>query len=186
MDAFSSYNQIKLEESDQEKTSFVTSQGFFLLQGHAFWIEECGGNIPKARKQDVVRQIRCTIEVYLNDMLIKSREKDHHLSDLRETFETLCLYRMKLNPSKCVFGVSSRKFLGFMVSQRGVKANPDKIQAILEISPLKNVKEVQSLNGRVATLNKFVSQATNKCLPFFRILKKLSNGPMNVRGHSRS
>ena len=78
---------------------------------------------------------------------------------------------MKLNPSKCAFGVSSRKFLCFMVSHKGIEANPDKIQAILDMKPLQNVKEVQSLTGRVAALNMFVSKATDKCLPFFRILK---------------
>ena len=79
---------------------------------------------------------------------------------------------MKLNPSKCAFGVSSEKFLRFMVSQRGIEANPDKIQAILDIEPPKNIKEVQSLIGRVAALNRFVSKATDKCLPFFKILRK--------------
>ena len=77
-----------------------------------------------------------------------------------------------MNPSKCAFGVSSRKFLGFMVSQRGIKANPDKIQAILDMEPPKSIKEVQSLTGRVAPLNKFVSKATDKCLPFFKVLRK--------------
>ena len=79
---------------------------------------------------------------------------------------------MKLNPSKCAFGVSSGKFLGFMVSHRGIEANPNKIQAILDMKPPQNVKEVQSLTGRVAALNRFVSKATNKCLPFFRVLRK--------------
>jgi len=81
-------------------------------------------------------------------------------------------YKMKLNPSKCAFGVLSRKFLGFMVSQRGIKVNLDKIQAILNMEPPKNIKEVQSLIRRVATLNRFVSKATDKCLLFFKILKK--------------
>ena len=76
-----------------------------------------------------VQQIEQNIEVYVDDMLVKSKEEDHHLNDLRETFETLRLYEIKLNPSKCVFQVSSGKFLGFLVSQQGVKANPDKIQA---------------------------------------------------------
>ena len=79
---------------------------------------------------------------------------------------------MKLNPSKCAFGVSSRKFLGFMVSHRGIEANHDKIQAILDMKPPQSVKEVQSLTGRVTALNKFVSKATDKCLPFFKVLKK--------------
>ena len=79
---------------------------------------------------------------------------------------------MKLNSSKCAFGVLLRKFLGFMVSQRGIEANPDKIQAILNMEPPKNIKEVQSLTRRVATLNRFVSKAIDKCLPFFKVLKK--------------
>ena len=105
-------------------------------------------------------------------MLVKSAREIGHLDDLRETFETLRLYDIKLNPSKFVFSIVSGKFLGFMVSQRNVEANPDKVRAILEMTPPKNIKELQSLNGRVAALNKFVSKATNKCLPFFKALKK--------------
>ena len=79
---------------------------------------------------------------------------------------------MKLNPSKCAFGVSSGKFIGFMVSHRGIEANPDKIQAILDMKPPQNTKEIQSLTGRVVALNRFVSKVTDKCLPFFKVLKK--------------
>ena len=78
---------------------------------------------------------------------------------------------MKLNPIKCTFGVSSGKFLGFMVNSRGIEANPDKIKALIEMSPPKNKKEVQCLTGRVAALNRFISRSTDKCLPFFNILK---------------
>ena len=105
-------------------------------------------------------------------MLVKSRKEEDHLEDLRETFGTLRSYNMKLNPGKCAFGVTVGKFLGFMVSQRGIEANPDKIRAIIEMAPPRNVKEVQSLNGKIAALNRFVSRATDKCLPFFRTLKK--------------
>ena len=105
-------------------------------------------------------------------MLVKMKDKANHLDDLEETFKTLCQYRMKLNPSKCVFGVSSGKFLEFMVSQRGIEANSDKIKAILEMAPPKTVKEVQSLTGRVVVLNRFVSRATDKCLPLFKKLRK--------------
>ena len=79
---------------------------------------------------------------------------------------------MKLNPSKCVFGVTVGKFLGFMVSQRGIEVNPEKVRAILELEPPRTVKAVQSLNGKIAALNRFVSKATDKCLPFFQVLKK--------------
>ena len=94
------------------------------------------------------------------------------MEDLRETFDTLCSYNIKLNLRKCVFEVMTGKFLRFMVSQRGIKANPDKIRAIMEMTPPRNVKEVQSLNGKITALNRFVSRATDKCLPFFRMLKK--------------
>ena len=82
------------------------------------------------------------------------------------------MYNIKLNPNKCVFGVTAGKFLRFMLSQRGIEVNPEKRQAILELASPKTVKEVQSLNGKVAVLNRFVSRATDKCLPFFCILRK--------------
>ena len=80
---------------------------------------------------------------------------------------------MKLNPSKCAFGVASGKFLGFMVSQKGIKANSKKVRAILDITSPKTIKEVQKLTGRIAALNKFVSKTTDKCLPFFKTLKQV-------------
>ena len=112
------------------------------------------------------------MEDYVDNMLVKSLDEGKHLNNLQETFDTLRQYNMKLNPSKCSFGVSSRKFLGFMVSHRGIEANLDKIQAILDMKPPRNIKEVQSLTRRVAALNRFVSKAIDKCLPFFKVLKK--------------
>ena len=108
----------------------------------------------------------------MDDMLVKSQREEDHLEDLRETFDTLRSYNLKLNPGKCAFGMTAGKFLGFLVSQRGIEANLDKIRAIMEMTPPRNVKEVQSLNGKVAALNRFVSRATDKCLPFFRTQKK--------------
>ena len=87
-------------------------------------------------------QIGWNVEVYVNDMLVKSLDEEKHLDGLQETFDTLRRYNMKLNPSKCAFGVSSGKFLGFMVSHRGIKVNLDKIQAILNMEPPRNIKEV--------------------------------------------
>ena len=87
-------------------------------------------------------QIGWNVEVYVDDMLVKSQNEESHLDDLQETFDTLRQYNMKLNHSKCAFGVSSGKFLGFMVSHRGIEANPNKIQAILDMKPPQNIKEV--------------------------------------------
>ena len=115
-------------------------------------------------------QIRRNVKVYVNDMLVKSTKKTRHLNEFQETFDMLRQYNMKLNPSKCAFKVSSGKFLGFMVSQRGIEANSNKIQAIVSMEPPpKNVKEAQNLTRRVATLNKIVSKAINKCFPFFKV-----------------
>ena len=102
-------------------------------------------------------------------MLVKSRREDDHLDDIKETFDTLRSYNIKLHSSKCAFKVTTGKFLEFIVSQRGIEVNPDKIQAIIEMAPPRNVKEVQSINSKVAALNRFVSRAINKCLPFFKI-----------------
>ena len=117
-------------------------------------------------------QIGQNVEVYVDDMLVKSLDEEKHLDDLQETFVTLRQYNMKLNPKKCAFGVSSGKFLRFMISHRRIKANLDKIQVILDMKPPQSIKEVQSLIDRVAALNRFVSKTTDKCLPFFKVLKK--------------
>lgn len=100
-------------------------------------------------------------------MLVKNKE-----AKTQEMVDTLRRYRLKLNLKKCVFRISSGKFLGFMVSQQGIEANPEKVRAILDMTSPKTVKEVQRLTRQVATLNRFVSKATNKCLPFFKTLKQ--------------
>ena len=137
-----------------------------------FGLKNAGATYQRLVNHMFCPQIGRNIEVYVDDMLVKSLDKEKHLDDLKETFGTLRQHQMKLNPRKCAFGVSSGKFLGFMVSQKGIEANPDKIQAILDIEPPNNIKEVQSLTGRVAALNRFGSKATDKCLPFFEILRK--------------
>ena len=109
----------------------------------------------------------------MDNMLVKSKEEFAHLDDLKETFITLNQYQMKLNPSKCAFGVAPGKFLGFMVSQKGIEANPEKVRAILDMMSPKTIKEVQKLIGRIAALNRFVSKAMDKCLPFFKTLKQV-------------
>ncbi|KAI5327731.1 hypothetical protein L3X38_027127 [Prunus dulcis] len=111
------------------------------------------------------------MEVYVDDMLVKSRTADQHIPNLSAMFTILKQYKMRLNPTKCAFGVASGKFLGFMISQRGIKANPEKIQAILDMTIPKTVKDIQSLTGRVAALTRFISKATDRCAPFFKALK---------------
>ena len=107
-------------------------------------------------------QIGRNVQVYIGDMLIKSLCENDHLDDLQETFDTLRSYNMKPNPSKCVFGVTAGKFLGFMVSHRGIEVNPEKVWAILELELSRTVKEVQSLNGKIVALSRLVSKSTGK------------------------
>ena len=172
MDAFSGYNQIRMKEEDQEKTSFITNQGLFCYKVMPFRLKNAGATYQRLMNKMFAHQLERNVQVYVDDMLVKSVCENDHLNDLQKTFDTLRSYNMKLNPSKCVFGVTAGKFLGFMVSQRGIEVNSEKVQAILELKPPRTVKAVQRLNGKVAALNKFVSKATDKCLPFFCILKK--------------
>ena len=172
MDVFSGYNQIRMDEADQEKTSFVTSQGLFCYEVMPFGLKNAGATYQRLVNHMFRPQIKRNVKVYVDDMLVKSLDEGKHLDDLQETFNTLKQYNMKLNPSKCAFGVASGKFLGFMVSYRGIKENPKKIKAILDMKPPQSIKEVQSLTGQVAALNRFVSKTTDKCLPFFKVLKK--------------
>ena len=161
-----------MHEADQEKTSFVTSQGLFCYKVMPFGLKNAGATYQRLMNMMFTQQIGRNFQVYVVDMLVKSQREEDHLEDIKETFDTLRSYNMKLNLGKCAFGVMVGKFLGFMVSQRGIEANPNKIRVIMEIAPPRNMKEVQSLNGKIAALNKFVSRATDKCLPFFRMLKK--------------
>ena len=129
-------------EANQEKTSFVTSQGLFCYKVMPFGLKNLSAIYQRLMNKLFAHQIGRNVEVYVDDMLVNSQRDDNHFSDLRETFETLHSYNMKLNPGKYAFGVMAGKFLGFMVSQRGIETNPDKIWAIVEMTPLKNMKKV--------------------------------------------
>ena len=103
----------------------------------------------------------------MDDLLTKSLRAEDHIADLAKTFQTLREYHMKLNLTKCVFGVATGKFLGFMVTERGIEVNPDKIKELIEMKSPRNLKEIQKLTGKIASLNRFVSKATDQCLSFF-------------------
>lgn len=147
MDMFSGYHQIQMLEEDQEKTTFITSQGLYCYRVMPFELKITEATYQRLVNQMFSEQIRRNMEVYVDDMLVKSREVKIHLDDLKENFETLKWYQMKLYPAKYAFKVSSGKFLSFMVSQRGIEANPEKMKAILEMTSPRNIKEVQRLTG---------------------------------------
>ena len=115
-----------------------------------------------------------TMEVYIDDMLVKSKQRQDHVTHLQQVFDILRKYGMKLNPLKCAFGVSAGKFLGFMVTQRGIEANPLQLKAILQSPTPRSKKEVQQLTGRLAALGRFISRFTDRLKPFSTTLKGAS------------
>src|SRR3954466_7265352 len=117
-------------------------------------------------------QIGRNVQVYVDDIVIKTYSASTLHDDLRETFATLNKYRIKLNPKKCVFGSLAGKLLGYMVSARGIEANPEKVQAIARMQEPTNIKGVQQLTGRLAALSRFISRLGERTLPFYQLLRK--------------
>ena len=172
MDAFSSYNQISMDPDDQENTSFVTGQGTYCYREMRFGLKNAGATYQRLVNRMFQKQIGPSMEVYIDDMLVKSTTAELHIAHLVEAFLILKEYNMKLNPAKCTFGVSTEKFLGFIVNNQGIEANQDKIKVVLDMPSPSSIKEVQCLTGRIVVLSRFVSRASDKCQPFFQILKK--------------
>ncbi|KAL0322537.1 UNVERIFIED_CONTAM: Transposon Ty3-G Gag-Pol polyprotein [Sesamum angustifolium] len=168
LDAFQGYNQIRLAHDDQEKTSFVTDQGIFCYNVMPFGLKNAGATYQRLINNMFREQIGRNMEVYIDDMMVKSHKKENHKQDLQECFGILQHFGMKLNPTKCTFGVHGGKFLGFMISQRGIEANPEKIKAILEMKPPRTIQEVQRLTGRLAALNRFILRSSDRGLLFFK------------------
>ncbi|KAI0488063.1 hypothetical protein KFK09_027887 [Dendrobium nobile] len=153
MDAYSGYNQIQMDPADEETTSFQTDKGLYCYLVMPFGLKNAGATYQRLMNKVFKNLIGRTMKVYVDDMLVKSLEKSQHISNLEECFNLLRSYNMRLNPSKYAFGVTSGKFLGFMVTHRGIETNPEKINALRDMLPPKNIKEVQRLNGRIAALS---------------------------------
>ncbi|GKD02814.1 reverse transcriptase domain-containing protein [Tanacetum coccineum] len=118
------------------------------------------------------KQIGRNLEVYVDDLVIKIHMEDEIVRDIKETFKTLREINMKLNPKKCTFRVEEGMFLGYKVNTKGLKVCPDKVDAVLSLPSPKCLKDVQKLNGKLASLNRFLAKSTEKSLPFFKTLKK--------------
>ncbi|XP_052176651.1 uncharacterized protein LOC127790956 [Diospyros lotus] len=172
MDAYSGYNQIPMNSSEEKHTSFITDRGLYCYKVMPFRLKNAGDTYQRLMNTMFEAQIGRIMEVYVDDMLVKSEQVADHVRDLGEMFEVLRSYRMKVNPLKCTFGVASGKFLGFIVNNRGIEANPEKIKALLDMRSPTKKKDVQSLTGQVAALSRFISKATDKCIPFFNTLRK--------------
>ncbi|XP_012834007.1 PREDICTED: uncharacterized protein LOC105954870 [Erythranthe guttata] len=171
LDAYQGYNQILLAPEDQERASFITDQCIYCYQVMPFGLRNAGATYQRLVNKMFADQIGKNMEVYIDDMLVKSVKVSDHLTDRDQCFAILRKYKMKLNPLKCSFRVRGGKFLGYMISQRGIEANPARIEAITSMAPPTSINEVQQLNGCLASLNRFISRSADKALPFFKILR---------------
>ena len=156
-----------MNPADEEKTSFITPLGLYCYRVMSFGLRNAGAMYQRLVTIMFRDQLGKSMEAYIDDMVVKSREPETHLDDLRQTFNILRKYQLKLNASKCAFGVSSDKFLGHLVTRRGIEADPDQITALQSLQSPRTTKEVQKLTGMIAALNRFVSRSSDKCRPFF-------------------
>ena len=153
-----------------------------------FGLKNAGSTYQRMMTRMFELQMGKNIEVYIDDMVVKSKLVSEHVRDLGDIFEILRRHRLRLNASKCSFEVGLGKFLGYMVTHRGIDVSPDQIRAIHSMQPPRNPKEVQKLTDMIATLNHFISRSADRCRPFFLLLNKWkgSNGLKNAPWPSNS
>jgi hypothetical protein len=172
LDAYSGYHQIKMKESDQLATSFITPFGMYCYTTMPFGLRNAGATYQRCMNHVFGEHIGRMVEAYVDDIIVKTRKASDLLSDLETTFKCLRAKGVKLNPKKCVFGVPRGMLLGFIVSERGIEANPEKIVAITNMGPIKDLKGVQRVMGCLAALSRFISCLGKKGLPLYRLLRK--------------
>jgi hypothetical protein len=169
---YSGYHQIALKEEDQIKTAFIIPLGTYAYKTMSFGLKNAGATYQRAIQMCFADQLHRNVEAYVDDVVIKTRNPEDMVADLEEMFNSLQKFRWKLNPTKCVFGVPSGKLLGFIVSNQGIEANPEKITAITDMEAPATIKDVQKLTGCMAALNMFISWVWERGLPFFKLLKR--------------
>ncbi|XP_052734034.1 uncharacterized protein LOC108321519 [Vigna angularis] len=172
MDGFSGYNQIKMAPEDMEKTTFITLWGTFCYKVMSFGLKNAGATYQRAMVTLFHDMMHKEIEVYVDDMIAKSESEEEHVLNLKKLFERLRKYKLRLNPAKCTFGVKSGKLFGFVVSQKGIEVDPNKVRAISEMPAPSTEKEVRGFLGRLNYIARFISQLTATCEPMFKLLRK--------------
>ena len=170
LDCFSGYHQIYMKEEDKASTSFITSFGTYCFVHMPEGLKNARSTFSRLTKRVLESQVGCNIFTYVDDIVIASKNKEDHLSDLAETFANMRDARLRLNPEICVFGVRQGKILGYLVSHRGIESNPTKIQAIINMTPSQSARDVQRLTSRLAALNRFISKSAEHSLPFLKTL----------------
>ncbi|PWA75735.1 reverse transcriptase domain-containing protein [Artemisia annua] len=174
LNAYKGYHQVQMAKEDEEKTAFYTNHGTYCYVKMPFGLKNARATYQKLVDTAFRSQIGRNLEAYVDDMVIKSRTEKELLADISETFDNLREINMKLNPKKCSFGVEEGKFLGYMVTSEGIRANPKKTRAIADMQSPKSLKEMQSLSGKLAALNRFLSKSAERSLPFFETLKSIT------------
>ncbi|RVW26623.1 Transposon Ty3-I Gag-Pol polyprotein [Vitis vinifera] len=172
LDAFSGYHQIPMSPAEEEKTAFITPCGLYCYKVMSFGLINASATYQRLMTKIFKPLIGHTVEVYIDDIVVKSKTREEHVLHLQEVFHLLRKYGMKLNPSKCAFGVSAGKFLGFMVSQRGIEVSPDQVKAVIETPPPRTKKELQRLTGKLVALGRFIARFTDELRPFFLAIRK--------------
>jgi hypothetical protein len=153
-------------------TSFITPFGMYCYTTMPFGLRNAGATYQRCMNHVFGEHIGRTVEAYVDDIIVKTRKASDLLSDLEVTFKCLKAKSVKLNPEKCVFGVPRGMLLGFIVSERGIEANPEKITAITNMGPIKDLKGVQRVMGCLAALCRFISRLSKKGLALYCFLRK--------------
>src|ERR1044072_3825910 len=161
-----------MHPSDEDKTAFMTANENYCHRTMPFGLKNAGATYQRLMDKVFSRQIGKTMEVYVDDMIVRAENDDRHCQYLEEAFQSIRRNNIRLNPEKCSFGIEGGKFLGYIISARGIAANQDKCRAIIEMRSPTNVLEVHKLNGKLAALARFIPQSAGKSAPFFRCLKK--------------
>ena len=172
LDAFQGYHQILLALEDQEKTAFVMPIRNYHYNVMSFGLKNARSTYQRMMTRMFEPQLGKNIKIYVDDMVVKSKVVSEHLEDLGGTFNVLRRHKLRLNVSKCSFGVGSSKFLGYMVTHKGIEVNPDQIKAINDLKPPRNAKEVQKLTRMIAALNRFISRSADRYRPFYLLINK--------------
>ncbi|XP_024182357.1 uncharacterized protein LOC112187701 [Rosa chinensis] len=165
------YNQIWMNPADEEHTAFTTDKGLYCYQVMPFGLKNAGATYQRLVNSMFVDVIGTIMEVYVDDMLVKSLTAEDHVTNVSIVFSIILRNGMRLNPQKCIFGVEVGRFLGYIISHRGIEANPEKVQAILDMISPTYRNDVESITGKVAALSRFISRLTDKCTPIFKLLK---------------
>ncbi|GKC46295.1 reverse transcriptase domain-containing protein [Tanacetum coccineum] len=169
---YKGYHQIQMAKDDEEKTAFHTSQGVYCYTKMPFGLKNAGATYQRLVDNAFEGQVGRNLEVYVDDLVIKSHTEDELVRDIVETFRALRKINMKLNPKKCTFGATEGMFLGYLIEPDGIKPCPEKTKAVIQLPSPRTMKEVHSLNGKLAGLNRFLSKSADKSLPLFKTLKK--------------